>query len=178
MPSKPKQNYTDQPEKDKFQTPSYALKPLLPYLNSDMLVWESAVGEGYLMRALQSNGFNVHGTDILSGTDYFTYTPTYYDIQITNPPYSLKYKWLERAYELGKPFALLMPGDTILAQRAQNLFVKYGYSVLIPNRRVDFKTPFKGWNSNAQFTSAWFCWKIEGMPEGVTFVNMDKEKME
>lgn len=177
MGNKPKKNYTDQPEKDRFQTPAYALKPLIPYLDKSWRVWESAVGEGYLKRGLEDHGFLVAGTDVLDGFDYFFNEVDYYDIQITNPPYSLKYEWLERAYQLGKPFALLMPGDTLLAQRGQKLFTEYGYSVLIPNRRVDFKTPFRGWKSSAQFTSAWFCWKIPGMSEGVTFVDMMKERI-
>lgn len=178
MPAKPKKNYTNQPEKDRRQTPPYAIKPLLPYLNKDMWIWESAVGEGYLKRALEEQGFLVSGTDILDGIDYFTYEDAYYDIQITNPPFSLKYKWLARAYEFGKPFALLMPSDTLFAKTAQELFKKHGFSMLLPNRRIDFKMPNKGWNGTAQMSTSWFCHGIEGMPEGITFVDLDKEKME
>lgn len=178
MPKKPKQNYSDQPEKDLCQTPPYAVKPLMEYvLHTEYpVVWESCAGEGYLVRTLGQRGFSVVASDILTGQDYFEYEPNYYSIQITNPPYSLKYRWLARAYELGKPFALLMPSDTLFAKTAQDLFSKYGFSMLLPNRRIDFKMPVKGWDSNSTFSTSWFCWHIKGMPDGVTFVNLEKER--
>ena len=38
--------------------------------------------------------------------------PVQFDCIITNPPFSLKQEFLQRCYELGKPFALLLPLTT------------------------------------------------------------------
>jgi hypothetical protein len=54
---------------DHYQTPSYALNPLVPYLFGT--VWECASGEGLLSSAIKEYGFNVIESDILYGQDFF-----------------------------------------------------------------------------------------------------------
>lgn len=166
------------PQRDRCQTPYYALGPLKPYINKSWRVWESATGEGYLSKAISEFGVGtVICTDILSGTNYFDYEPTYYDVQITNPPFSLKYLWLERAYQLGKPFALLMPIDVLGSGKAQGLFSQYGLELILMDKRVDYKMPLKGWGGSAQFNSAWFTWKFN-IGRSITYTKLVKEKME
>ena len=47
-------------------------------------------------------------------TDFFDCaSDDVYDGVITNPPYSLKDKFIEHCYELDKPFALLLPVTAI-----------------------------------------------------------------
>lgn len=153
---------------DACQTPGYALDPLLPFLSSSWTIWEPAAGEGLLVEALQSNGFPVVASDLLTGQSFFNFCPPSWDCLVTNPPYSLKYPWLERCYALGKPFALLVPVETIGSQKAQALFEKYGFEMLLLNRRVNFKTPNKGWeNSGAQFPVFWLCWQL--LPQPVVY---------
>lgn len=154
---------------DACQTPAYALDPLLPYLRSDMTIWEPAKGEGLLVEALYDSGFpSVETSDILTGQNFFEYEPRRWDVLVTNPPYSLKYKWLERCYQLGKPFALLLPVETLGAKAAQELMQRYGFEILLLNRRVSFKMPNKGWEgAGAQFATFWFCWNL--LPESVMF---------
>lgn len=164
------------PDKDKCQTPSYALEPLLPYIEQYKrgVVWESACGEGYLTRWLLSAGFSsIITSDILNGEDYFTYEPPRYDIQITNPPFSRKYDWLARAYELGKPFAFIVPVDTHGSGKAQALFNKYGAEFIHMSRRVDYKMPVKGWLGDAQFNSMWVTWGL-GIGKEITYVDLEK----
>jgi len=87
--------------------------------------------------------------------------PVGYQVQVTNPPFSLKFKWLERAYEIGEPFAFLLPINTLGTVTAQKMFEKHGISVLLLDKRIDFKMPFKGWEGGgAQFSTAWFMWKL------------------
>ena len=54
---------------DDFQTPPEALKPLLPYLKKEWIIWECAAGKRYLVKSLMENDFNVIDTDI---TDSFS----------------------------------------------------------------------------------------------------------
>jgi len=167
---KPKQNYGIG-DKDLCQTPDYALDPLLPYIKDD-IVWECASGEGNIVRVLESRGHSVIGTDILFGTDFFNWQPEAWDCIVTNPPYRLKYQWLERCYQLGKPFALLMPLETLGAKRAQVLFEKYGFEIILLRPRVNFKMPNRGYDGKgAQFPTAWFTWKLE-IGQQITFAEL------
>ena len=59
---------------------------------------------------LSSKGYNVIGSDITRGFDFLKNNmEQHFDMIITNPPYSLKDKFIEKCYEYGKPFALLLP---------------------------------------------------------------------
>jgi len=141
---------------DDFQTPPIALEPLYPYLKGGWTIWECAAGKGNLVRALaQGNGFDVIATDILTGQDFLTHEPENYDCVITNPPYSLKQQFLERAYNLGKPFAFLLPLTTFETKKRQDLFKKYGLEVIFLDKRINFETP-SGKGSGSWFATAWF----------------------
>lgn len=146
---------------DRCQTPPYALAPLIPYLKKDWLIWESACGDGLLVYELKRQGFQVGGTDILSGHNFFNVRLKDFGCIVTNPPYSIKFQWLAQCYWLGQPFALLLPVETLGAQKAQTLFKQFGMELILLNRRVHFKMPHIGWvGSSAQFPVAWFTWQL------------------
>lgn len=163
---------------DSCQTPAYALDPLLPYLDKNLTVWEAACGEGLLVDALYDSDFlAVVDTDILTGKNFFEFEPDQWDILITNPPFSAKFKWLERAYLLGKPFALLLPVETLGAVTAQRLMQQYGFEIMFLDSRVNFKMPNAGWDgAGAQFAVFWLCWKL--LPEKVMFGEIKAAKQE
>jgi len=138
-----------------FQTPPIAIEPLLPYLKKNWVIWENACGKGNLVKAFEKKGFKVIGTDLLTGHDFLKWQPKKYDCIITNPPYSLKQQFLERAYELGKPFAFLLPLTTFETQKRQALFKEYGLEVVFLDKRINFETP-SGKGSGAWFSTAWF----------------------
>lgn len=159
---------------DRCQTPPYALDPLLPYLSPDWVIWESAAGDGVLAEAMRDSGLTVLDTDILTGTNFFKNYPGPWHAQVTNPPYSIKYQWLERSYELCKPFALLVPLETLGAAAAQVLFRKHGCEVIFMDKRVDFKMPDHTWaESSAQFPVIWLTWGL-GIGREMTFVRLHK----
>lgn len=159
---KPKSNYSAKtsPEKDNCQTPPYAVDLLIQCQHMGKRIWEPAPGEGLLARRLRERGKEV----LTTTSDFFYTTPPgvgdllAVDWLVTNPPFSLKYPWLERCYELRLPFALLMPSDVLFSQKAQVLFNRYGIYVHVPNRRINFKMPSKAWNSSAQMSTSWFVW--------------------
>jgi hypothetical protein len=94
--------------KDNWQTPKIAVDYLRPYIPEKVhVVWEPACGELRIVKALVKYGYKVIATDIDAGQDYFQKYPLVdFDVIITNPPYSLTDKWLERSFFIGKPFAL------------------------------------------------------------------------
>lgn len=158
---------------DDFQTPKEALYPLLPYIKKEWRIWECACGRGNLVNEFKKLGYDVIGTDITNGKQYdFRYSkiePT--DFVITNPPYSLKDIFLERCYELGKPFALLLPLTTFEGRTRQYLFKKYGVQVIFFNRRINFTTP-SGNGSGSWFMTAWFTNWLN-LPRDLNFVEFN-----
>lgn len=147
---------------DQCQTPAYALDPLFPYLRAFWCIWEPAKGEGNLTAALSQRGFSWVASDILTGQDFFEWEPSYgWDCIVTNPPYSIKYRWLDRCYSFGKPFALLMPVEMLGAATAQRLFKQYGVEMILLDKRINFKMPNLGYSGHgAQFPVAWYTWGL------------------
>lgn len=81
-----------------------------------------------------------------------------------------KEKFLERCYELGKPFALLMPLTALESKKRQTLFRKHGIQLIIPDKRINFETP-SGKGSGAWFLTAWFCYGLN-LPKDINFVTL------
>jgi len=198
-----KSNLKNIPERDEAQTPPYAVLPLLPYVPKEWIIWESASSKyGFLGEALRAlNGNTVIETGLeLDGTNYLTVPPKLTaQLQITNPPFSIKYEWIERSFDNHQPFALLMPFDTWAAARAQAQFQRFGMSIIILNRRVHFHMPNLGWGefdkngdpklfwdkekekyvthvSRSDYSVAWFTWGLPHMKEPVTYGYIPLEK--
>ena len=166
---------------DECQTPPYALEPLYPHIKyPNDPIWECAAGKGVLVNALSQKGFGVIATDISNGInqDFLTmwHEIPYIATIVTNPPYSLKYEWLARCYELEFPFALLMPVEMLGTAKGQKLFDKYGIEIIFVSPRVDFYMPHKGYEGGgAQFPTAWFTWKLN-LPQQINFATLNKPK--
>ena len=139
---------------DDWQTPPLALDPLIPYIKPNWTIWECAEGKGNLSKALREKGFVVIGTDILSDRDFLVWEPISYDCIITNPPFSSKHQFLERAYRLRKPFAFLVPLTTFETSRRQALFSQFGIEVIMFPFRIDFE--HAGKTGKSYFVTAWF----------------------
>ncbi len=140
---------------DDFQTPPEALEPLIKYLKPKWTIWECAAGKGNLTKALRKKGFKVISTDILTGKDFLTYEPKDFDCIVTNPPFSIKQEFIERAYCLGKPFAFLLPLTTLESENRQKYFRNCGLEIILFNKRIDFETP-SGKDGSSWFSTAWF----------------------
>ena len=90
-------------------TPEEAIYPLIPFLKKEQIIWDCAYGTGRLAEHFKKNNFKIIGNkdmNFLSEKDEWNDN---YDIIITNPPYSFKDEFLQKAFELGKPFAFLLP---------------------------------------------------------------------
>lgn len=180
--NKPKRNYKaseyEPSGMDICGTPAYAIEPLLPFIPQEWAIWESACGSGRMVCAFEEKGYSVLGTDITNGPEqnFFDITCEGADCQITNPPYGIKFQWIERSYEIGLPFALLLPVEAIGSKRAQASMKKYGCELLLLNRRVDFFM-HDLWNGgSAQFPVLWFCWQL--LPQQIIYGDLIKPRDE
>jgi len=151
---------------DEMFTPDYALNPLVPYLLKEFIIWECAYGSGALAKHLKKRGFKVIG----KGED-FMQTNKDCDVIVSNPPYSLKEEFLQRAYSIGKPFAFLLPITALEGINRGAMYDKYGLQLLIPNRRINFITPNGG--KSSWFATAWFTWKLN-LPKQINFVELKR----
>jgi hypothetical protein len=151
-------NYTQQPRCDEFYTPDEAITPLLKYVNPTWRVWECTdPGASNITKLLKKQGNPVISTHTGRGQDFLTYKPEFeFDCIITNPPYSLKDQFLTRAYSLGKPFAFLLPVDSLASIKRVALFKEHGVQVLVFDRRINFMQSKKA----VWFNTAWFCWQL------------------
>lgn len=143
---------------DQCQTPAYGLDPILEYLNPDWRIWEPAAGKGNIVNTLTLAGYDIFGTDLLGGYDFFDYEPDNYDAVVTNPPWSKKkkYAFWWRCCELDKPFCLLMQYETGASQEGQDIILQYGIEQVVPYGRINFDMPNKGYEGTAQMPVAWF----------------------
>ena len=165
-----------------FQTPPEAIKPLLPYLKKYWNIWECAAGKGNLVRALTKYGFACMATDITweypLDVDFLKELPEIdFDCIITNPPYSLKEKFLERCYQLKKPFALLLPLTTFETKKRQEFFKRYGVEVIFFDKRINFETTSVN-VSGSLFAVAWFTnWLNIGNQLNYSTLNIEQKKL-
>jgi hypothetical protein len=158
---------------DDFGTPRDAVTILSPYLKRDWKIWECAWGKGILANHLKSEGFSVVGKPDIDFLDSETH-PEKYDCIVTNPPYSRKEEFLEKCYELGKPFSLLLPLTALEGKKRQELYRRYEVQLIIPNRRINFITP-SGKGSGSWFMTAWFCCGL-GLPKELNFIEANEYK--
>lgn len=150
---------------DNLYTPKKAVYPLVRLiykkinLRSKLIVWEPCDdGRSLISSVLRQEyqGFEVISTSIVTGQDFLNWKPDFeFDLIVTNPPYSLKDHFIERCYELRKPFALLLPLTSLEGVHRGNLFRTYGINLMVLDRRLDFTGKKSNW-----FNASWFYWKI------------------
>ena len=156
---------------DDYQTPASALDVLMPYIPSDWIIWEPACGKGNIANTLREHRYAVIASDKFVGEkgivgvkrDFLGQAPApICDAIITNPPYTLKNEFFERAFALGKPFAFLVPLTTLETKKRQAMFAEHGIEIIFIDHRINFETPSGG------KSSSWFatCWITHGLNIG------------
>jgi len=142
--------------RDDFQTPKWAIDLVIPYIPKRYVVWECCEGKGNIVNHLRDNGYQVVGTDIKTGTDFLTCpVPDGVDCIVTNFPFSIMDKMIERAINIGIPFAVLLPITAMAEKKRSDLWSQVREQVIIPNERICYETPTGG-KSSPQLVTAWY----------------------
>lgn len=143
---------------DEWYTRAYAVEPIVKYIKSGSIVWCPFDKEhSEFVKVFKSHGFTVISSHIETGQDFFQYEPENYDVIVSNPPYSLREKILERLFELGKPFAMLINITGLFdSKKRYNLLSTHNFEFLIFDRRIDFFR-FDGDKTSPPYLSAYFC---------------------
>lgn len=97
-------------------------------------------------------------THIDKGQDFFKYEPDEWDIIVTNPPFSIKDKVLEKLYSFNKPFAILLPLNSLQGKTRYKYF-KQGIQILSFDARVSYhdKNHMDKVVKGSPFATAYFC---------------------
>lgn len=168
------------PESDECLSPRYVVEPIVPFIMAkgfkDILCPFDKENSMYV-RVLKSNGFivkNSHKDDV----NFFEYDArtlnSDIDCIVSNPPFSLKDKVLKRLFELGKPFAMLMPITALGGKKRQEMFKKYGIEVLFLGERTGFytKNDLTQIKENTAFECCYICHNL--LPEKIMYATMKK----
>ena len=135
---------------DNYSTQKEAFDLLFKYvkIEKNKKVWAPFYNEGLI------NQYEFPFQMIHTETDFFE-TNIDYDYIIDNPPYSSKEKVIRRCVDLGRPFCLLLPIDTLERKYISILFKDKDFTVIIPKKRWKFIN--NGSKVTMPFRSCWFC---------------------
>lgn len=159
-----KQNIIKKGKLDNYYTPPEAFDILYKYIPKNIkTIWEPACGTGRLVTAMTEKGYHVLMTDIAFGVDFLDKNVldnvVDYHMIVTNPPFSKKTQFLKRCYELGVPFALLLPTTALEGKERQELYKNYGIEVILPNKRYNFSTDHSN-KAGSWFHTSWFTYGL------------------
>ncbi len=149
---------------DHFDTPAYAVKSLIPFLNKNWRIWEctDTYGRSGITKGLREAGFEVEATNF----DFLNTNIGGFDCIVTNPPFNRKTEFIAKCYSYGKPFALLLPLTALEGQKRhwywKALEDKFG--LIVHDKRIDFT------GGGVWFNTSWFTY---GLFTGVKFVELE-----
>ena len=169
-------NNTERHQEDFYATNPKALEIFLDKLQKDGIalnknVWECACGMGHLSEVLDRNGFIVRSTDLVHRweysddvLDFLEETETWKGDILTNPPFKLAEKFLEKGMELledGNRLYLFLKIQFLEGQKRKELFKKfpprfvYCYSA---RQQCARDADFEKYTATTQFY-AWYVWE-------------------
>jgi len=144
---------------DDYETPSTVLNDLIPHIKPNSIIYDPFYCNGKIIDEWKKLGFDC----VNEKKNAFDREHPYFDILISNIPFSLKQQSVELAFCLGKPFMLLMPIDSMGSKWIGKYWDKLQF--IIPNKRYNF---IKNGDitKGCWFDTMWVCHKI-GLQEKV-----------
>jgi len=145
---------------DEWYTPESAVIPIIKYLKPDTIIWcPFDKKKSNFVKLLKKKGFKVIKSHIDKGEDFLDYEPDEYDYIVSNPPYSIRNKILERAFFLDKPFLLLMNTNGLFDSKLRwDMFNDNNFSLIYLSGRVNYMKEYGVCEkSSPPFQSAYIC---------------------
>lgn len=151
---------------DDYMTPYTAWADICKYLPKDRKVWEVFRGDGTSAQHIRQLGLDVVCEDV----DFFE--SSLGDCVVTNAPFSILPKVLERLRALNKPFVIIMPCYVLTTQYFQRLGFQPDLQLIVPRKRIQFKKIVDGVEvptPGCSFDCLYYCWKMK-LPEDIVFL--------
>ena len=141
-----------------------------------MRIWcPFATEDSLFVKLFRQAGYQVIATHIANGQDFFTIDPPKCDYIISNPPYSVKGEVLQRLFDLGIPFAMLVGVVGLFeSQKRFDMFREHEFEIMYLNRRISY---FKDYTEqkpslNPPFSSVYVCQGV--LPKQIVFEEIQK----
>ena len=145
---------------DEAYTPVYGVLPILEYIPQNAIVWcPFDTEESNFVRLISKKNPVVH-SHISTGQDFFSYEPEKWDLIVSNPPFTNKRKFFERALSFHKPFALIMTNTWLNDSAPKQLFKDKDLQLLMFDKRMKFISPDGRANDKITFSSSYYCWNF------------------
>ena len=145
---------------DECYTPDYGVEPILKYIPKDATVWcpfDKEESQFVIQISKQNKVIRSH---LESGQDFFDYEPDEWDMIISNPPFTDKRKFFERALSFNKPFALIMTNTWLNDSAPKQLVKDKDLQLLMFDKRMKFISPDGRNNDKITFSSSYYCWNF------------------
>jgi hypothetical protein len=144
---------------DECYTLPYAVEPILKYIPEGAIVWcPFDTPESEFVKQISKTN-RVIATHIEDDLDFFEMQPVEWDIIISNPPFTNKRKYFERALSFNKPFALIMTNTWLNDAAPKQLFKDKDLQLLMFDKRMKFRVNGEI-NKKITFSSSYFCWNF------------------
>lgn len=153
-------------DKDEYYTPPILVEAILPYIKPNSTVWcPFDTNNSEFVIQLYQEGHNVIHSHIWDGVDFFKCKVPECDYIISNPPFTKKLKVLDRLYEIGKPFGMILGLPILNYQEVGQFFLDKDLQLLIVDKKVSFD------GNTSSFNNSYFCYKL--LPKDLMFVHLE-----
>jgi hypothetical protein len=160
---------------DECYTPNYAVEAILEFIPQDKIIWcPFDTRESEFVKQISKTNKVLH-SHIDDGKDFFEYEPKNWDIIISNPPFTKKRKYFERALSFNKPFALIMANTWLNDAAPKQIFKDKDLQLLMFDKRMKFISPDGRDNSKITFSSSYFCWNF--LPKQIIMKELNITKL-
>ena len=157
---------------DECYTPAYAVKPILKYIPEGSTVWCPFDTDKSEFVKQISQKHNVIYSHISYKEDFFEWQPMIeWDMIISNPPFTNKRKYFERALSFNKPFALIMTNTWLNDSAPMKLFKDKDLQLLMFDKRMKFNSPDGRPNNKITFSSSYYCYNM--LPKQIIMEELD-----
>ena len=157
---------------DECYTPAYAVKPILKYIPEGSTVWCPFDTDKSEFVKQISKEHNVIYSHLSYKEDFFQWEPMIeWDMIISNPPFTNKRKYFERALSFNKPFALIMTNTWLNDSAPMKLFKDKDLQLLMFDKRMKFNSPDGRPNNKITFSSSYYCYNM--LPKQIIMEELD-----
>ena len=157
---------------DECYTPHYAVKPILKYIPKDAIVWCPFDTDKSEFVKQISKEHNVIYSHLSYKEHFFQWEPMIeWDMIISNPPFTNKRKYFERALSFNKPFALIMTNTWLNDSAPMKLFKDKDLQLLMFDKRMKFNSPDGRSNNKITFSSSYYCYNM--LPKQIIMEELD-----
>jgi len=146
---------------DECYTPFYGVTPILKYIPKDSVVWcPFDTPDSEFVKQISKQNEVVY-SHLKYGNDFLQWQPEcHWDVIVSNPPFTNKRKFFERALSFNKPFALIMTNTWLNDSAPKQLFKDKDLQLLMFDKRMKFHSPDGRPNDKITFSSSYYCWNM------------------